>query len=81
MMGQGLNFEDYINAMEQMQKLGPLNKLLEMVPGVNAKELQGLNLEDSQKQMEKVKAIIYSMTLKERRNPNLIIGSSSRRKE
>ncbi|ENZ01766.1 signal recognition particle protein [Clostridium thermobutyricum] len=80
MMGQGLNFEDYINAMEQMQKLGPLNKLLEMVPGVNAKELQGLNLEDSQKQMEKVKAIIYSMTLKERRNPNLIIGSSSRKK-
>ncbi|MGL5780120.1 signal recognition particle protein [Cetobacterium sp.] len=80
MMTEGINFEDYLNMMDQMSKLGPLNKLLEMVPGVNGKELQGLNLDDSQKQMEKVKAIIYSMSLKERRNPQLIIGSSSRKK-
>ncbi|MGL5416649.1 MAG: signal recognition particle protein [Clostridium sp.] len=80
MMGQGLDFEDYLNVMDQMKKLGPLNKLIEMMPGVNAKELQGVNLDDGQKQMDRVKSIIYSMTLKERRNPQLIIGSSSRKK-
>lgn len=80
MMGQGLNFEDYLTAMEQMKKLGPLNKLLEMMPGVNAKELQGVDFDQGQKQMEKVRAIILSMTLKERRNPSLVIGSSSRKK-
>lgn len=80
MMNQGLNFEDYLTAMEQMKKLGPLNKLLEMVPGVNSKELQGVDLDQGQKQMEKMRAIILSMTLKERRNPSLVIGSSSRKK-
>ena len=43
MLNQGLNFEDYLTAMEQMKKLGPLNKILEMMPGVNTKELQGVD--------------------------------------
>lgn len=80
MLNQGLNFEDYLTAMEQMKKLGPLNKILEMMPGVNSKELQGVDFAQGQKQMEKMKAIILSMTLKERRNPALVIGSSSRKK-
>ncbi|MBY0755551.1 signal recognition particle protein [Clostridium sardiniense] len=80
MMNQGLNFEDYLTAMEQMKKLGPLNKLMEMIPGVNAKELQGVDFDQGQKQMEKVRAIILSMTLKERRNPSLVISNSSRKK-
>ena len=80
MMNQGINFEDYLTAMEQMKKLGPLNKLIEMIPGVNTKELQGIDFDQGQKQMEKVRAIILSMTLKERRNPSLVIGSSSRKK-
>ena len=80
MLNQGLNFEDYLTAMEQMKKLGPLNKILEMMPGVNTKELQGVDFAQGQKQMEKMKAIILSMTLKERRNPSLVIGNSSRKK-
>ncbi|MBS6043024.1 MAG: signal recognition particle protein, partial [Clostridium baratii] len=64
----------------QMKKLGPLNKILEMMPGVNTKELQGVDFAQGQKQMEKMKAIILSMTLKERRNPSLVIGNSSRKK-
>ena len=80
MMGQGLNFEDYLTAMEQMKKLGPLNKLMEMIPGVNSKELKGIDFDQGQKQMEKVKAIILSMTAKERKNPSLVISNSSRKK-
>ncbi|MGL4570983.1 MAG: signal recognition particle protein [Clostridium sp.] len=80
MMSQGLNFEDYLTAMEQMKKLGPLNKIMEMIPGANTKELQGVDFAQGQQQMEKMKAIILSMTSKERRNPSLVIGNSSRKK-
>lgn len=80
MMNAEFNFEDFLTAMDQMNKLGPLNKIMEMIPGVNAQQLEGLDMEKSQKQMGKMKAIIQSMTAKERRNPSLIIGSSSRKK-
>ncbi|MCI5727485.1 MAG: signal recognition particle protein [Clostridium sp.] len=80
MMNQELNFEDYLTAMSQMKKLGPLNKIMEMLPGISSEQLQGLDMEKGQKEMAKMEAIIYSMTLKERRNPQLVIGSSSRKK-
>ncbi|SHE61009.1 signal recognition particle protein [Clostridium fallax] len=79
-MNQEFNFEDYLSAMEQMKKLGPINKLLEMIPGVNTKQLEGIDFEEGEKQLVRVKAIIQSMTLKERRNPQLISGSSSRKR-
>jgi signal recognition particle subunit SRP54 len=80
MMGSDLNFEDYLSMMAQMKKLGPINKLLEMVPGVDSNALGQIDSEKTEKQMSKTEAIIYSMTLKERRNPSLVIGSSSRKK-
>ena len=80
MMSNDLNFEDYLTAMEQMKKLGPLNKIMEMIPGANAQQLGNIDMDKSEKQMGKMEAIIHSMTLKERRNPPLIIGSSSRKK-
>lgn len=80
MMNQDFNFNDYLAAMEQMSKLGPLNKLMEMIPGVNSKELQGVDFAAGEKQMARVKAIIQSMTAKERRNPSLVSSSSSRKK-
>ena len=80
MMGSELNFEDYLTAMEQMKKLGPLNKIMEMIPGMNNQQLGQVDMEKSEKQLSKVEAIIHSMTLKERRNPSLVIGSSSRKK-
>ncbi|MGL5822252.1 MAG: signal recognition particle protein [Sarcina sp.] len=79
MTNQDFNFDDYLKAMEQMKKLGPINKLLEMIPGVNAKELGDLDLSNSEKEIDKVKAIIYSMSDKERKNPNLLNGSNSRK--
>ncbi|MGM9977617.1 MAG: signal recognition particle protein [Clostridium sp.] len=80
MMNAEFNFEDFLTAMDQMKKLGPLNKILEMLPGVNAQQLEAVDMEKSEKQMAKMKAIIQSMTVKERRNPSLIINSSSRKK-
>jgi signal recognition particle subunit SRP54 len=66
--------------MQQMKKLGPLNKLIEMMPGVNTKELQGVDLSSSEKELTKIEAMINSMTIKERRNPSLISASPSRKK-
>lgn len=80
MMNAEFNFEDFLTAMDQMNKLGPLNKILEMLPGVNAQQLEAVDMEKSEKQMAKMKAIIQSMTAKERKNPSLIISSSSRKK-
>lgn len=80
MMNAEFNFEDFLTAMDQMKKIGPLNKILEMIPGVNSQQLEAVDMEKSEKQMAKMKAIIQSMTAKERRNPSLIINSSSRKK-
>lgn len=80
MLTSDFNFEDYLMAMEQMNKLGPINKVLEMIPGMNSKQLEGVDLEAGEKQMARSKAIIQSMTSKERRNPQLVSSSSSRKK-
>lgn len=80
MLNQEFNLEDFLESMNQMKKLGPMNKLIEMIPGVNAKELKGVDFSQSEKQMSKMEAIIHSMTLKERRNPSLVSQSPSRKK-
>jgi signal recognition particle subunit SRP54 len=80
MMSQGLNFEDYLTMMKQMKKMGPLGKLMEMIPGANTKMLEGVDLSQSENQMKRVESIIYSMTIKERRNPSLVSSSASRKR-
>jgi signal recognition particle subunit SRP54 len=80
MLTQDFNFEDYLSLMSQMKKLGPLNKILEMMPGLSSKELQGVDLSQGEKEMKRREAIINSMTGKERRNPGLISSSPSRKK-
>jgi signal recognition particle subunit SRP54 len=70
------DFEDFLNAMQQMRKLGPLQEILKMIPGIGqiAKNEELV----SEKDMKRIEAIIFSMTIAERRNPDLIKG---RRKE
>ena len=80
MLNQEFNFDDYLSAMDQMKKLGPINKLIEMIPGVNTKELEGIDFSQGEKQMTTVKAIIQSMTAKERKQPSLVIGNGSRKR-
>lgn len=80
MLSKEFNLDDFLQSMAQMKKLGPLNKLIEMMPGVNTKELQGVDFSQGEKELKKVESIISSMTKKERRNPALVSGSSSRKK-
>lgn len=79
MLENDFTYEDYLSAMEQMKKLGSLSKIMEMIPGI-PKEMKDIDFDAGEKQLNRVKAIIYSMTPKERRNPKLIAGSSSRKK-
>ena len=79
MMENDFTYDDYLTAMEQMKKLGSLSKIMEMIPGV-PKEMKEIDFDAGEKQLARVKAIIHSMTPKERRNPKLIVGSSSRKK-
>ena len=79
MLENDFTYEDYLAAMEQMKKLGSLSKIMDMMPGI-PKEMKNIDFDASEKQLGRVKAIIYSMTPKERRNPKLLVGSSSRKK-
>ncbi|MBN2285341.1 MAG: signal recognition particle protein [Tissierellales bacterium] len=74
--GQKFTLEDFLDQIEQMQKLGPLDQLLEMIPGANSKQLKNFKVDE--KEIIYIKAIIQSMTAKERTDPNII--NSSRRK-
>ena len=63
--------------MNQLKKMGNIEQLLSMVPGVNASALKGVNMDE--KQMARTEAIILSMTRKERDKPEIIDGSRRRR--
>src|SRR5688500_7615616 len=70
---EGMDLNDMLVAMRQVQKLGPLEGILKMLPGVNSKMLKQANLDP--KRMKHVEAIVLSMTPEERKNPALINGS------
>jgi len=70
---EGMDLNDMLVAMRQMQKLGPIEGILKMLPGVNSKMLRQANLDP--KRMKHVEAIVLSMTPEERKNPAIINGS------
>lgn len=74
---QEFTLEDFYEQLQQLKKMGPLDSLLEMIPGVGAKALRGLKVDDGA--MIKIEAVINSMTIEERRHPHLIDGSRRRR--
>ncbi|MEG2353274.1 MAG: signal recognition particle protein [Clostridium sp.] len=80
MLNNDFNFDDFLTTMGQMKKLGPLNKLVEMIPGINSKQLEGVDLSEGEKEIAKKEAMINSMTAKERKNPSLVSSSSGRKK-
>ena len=69
---KGLDLSDFLGAMKQMQKMGPLKNVLGMLPGMNPAMLQAAKIDD--KKLKHVEAIVLSMTPKERANPDLING-------
>ena len=74
---QTFTLEDFLEQLNQLKKMGNLDQLLGMMPGVNAGALKGAELDE--KQMAKTEAIILSMTPDERMRPELINGSRRKR--
>lgn len=74
---QTFNFNDFLSQIEQMKNMGPLEDLIKMIPGVNQKALKGFNFDS--KQIDRIEAIIKSMTKKEREKPTLINNSRKKR--
>jgi signal recognition particle subunit SRP54 len=70
---EGMDLQDFLGAMKQIQKLGPLEGVLKMLPGVNTKMLKQANVDP--KRMKHLEAIVLSMTPQERRDPTLLNGS------
>jgi signal recognition particle subunit SRP54 len=71
---EGMDLTDFLAAMKQIERLGPLEGLLKMLPGVNTKMLKQVKAADP-KRMKHVEAIVLSMTLEERKNPEIMNGS------
>ncbi|MHB8867735.1 MAG: signal recognition particle protein [Thermoleophilia bacterium] len=70
-------FEDFLEQLGQVRKMGSLQSILGMIPGLPAGKLKGLQVDDSA--FDRIQAIIHSMTTEERRHPELINGSRRRR--
>ena len=70
---QRFDLNDFLEQMEQMKNMGSLSSIMSMLPGVNQKALAGAEIDD--RQLERVAAIIKSMTPAERENPSIINAS------
>src|SRR3954454_4085818 len=72
---EGMDLEDFLVAMKQMERMGPIEGLLKMLPGVNAKALKQVREADPDgKRMKHAEAIVLSMTKEERKNPGIMNG-------
>jgi signal recognition particle subunit SRP54 len=69
------NLEDFLAQMQQVKKMGSMQSLMGMIPGMNGVQLP----DDSEKQLARTEAIIRSMTIQERRKPELLNGSRRKR--
>ena len=72
------DLDDFLKQLQQMKRMGPIGKLLEMVPGMN-KMAGDVDLSSAEKDLKSIEAIIQSMTTEERHNPRLLKASRKRR--
>jgi signal recognition particle subunit SRP54 len=72
------DFEDFLDQLRQLKKLGPLTDILGRIPGIG-KMTKDIDMEDAEGSMKRTEAIISSMTRTERRNPDVLNGSRRRR--
>jgi len=71
---EGMDLTDFLAAMKQIERLGPLEGILKMLPGVNTKMLKQVKATDP-KRLRHLEAIVLSMTLDERKKPEIMNGS------
>ena len=74
---QRFDLEDFLEQLRQVRKMGPLKQVLGLLPGMNAKALKDVKVDE--KQLARTEAIISSMTLEERRRPEILNGSRRKR--
>lgn len=77
MRTQQFTLEDFLDQMQQLKKMGPLNQVLGMLPGMNNKALE--NVEVDEKKMARTEAIIKSMTRQERIDPSIVNANRKKR--
>ncbi len=70
-------FDDFLDQIQQVRKMGSISSLLGMIPGIPSAKLKGLQVDD--KAFDKIQAVIQSMTPEERRHPEIINGSRRKR--
>ena len=73
------DFEDYLESMHQMKKMGGIGALLSMMPGMGGNQMKQLEDAVDEKKMARIESIILSMTVKERQNPDVLNPSRKRR--
>ena len=79
------DFEDYLESMKQMRKMGGLGSIMNMLPGLGGMgglgkgKMPDIDADDAEQKMARVEAIIYSMTVEERRNPDVLNPSRKHR--
>ena len=79
------DFEDYLESMKQMRKMGGLGSIMNMLPGLGGMgglgkgKMPDIDADDAEQKMARVEAIIYSMTIKERQNPDILTPQRKRR--
>ena len=71
---KGMDLADFLDALREMQKLGPLESLLGMLPGVGREAMKAVKAADP-KRMKYVEAIVLAMTPEERKHPEILNGS------
>jgi signal recognition particle subunit SRP54 len=71
------DLDDFLNQLNQIKKLGPLENLIKLIPGAKKMGLNNVSIDP--KQMAHIEAIILSMTMEERKNPDLLKASRKRR--
>ncbi|QAT61582.1 signal recognition particle protein [Acidilutibacter cellobiosedens] len=74
---QQFTLDDFLDQLDQMKNLGPLDQIVGMIPGLNSKALK--NVDVNEKELVKIKAIIQSMTKKERQDPSIIDSGRKKR--
>lgn len=77
------DFEDYLESMQQMKNMGGFGSVMSMLPGMGMmggnKKMPDIDTDNAEKQMARMEAVIYSMTVYERRNPDVLNPSRKHR--
>ena len=76
---EGFDLNDFLEQMQQIKKLGSFKDILGMIPGMGSKMKQLKDAKIDEKEIDKVEAIIRSMTMKERQKPSILNGSRRKR--